>query len=365
MTQSIYDSCLLHRDMKIDTSSLHDHLHTEMSIVDMQIDDTLILIDLNFATAKKKAIIDVKIMTKSRDNLDSNSSLKFNDTIIERQENDIYLRQISQFDHLQLIQNVDIAIINSKSKVRLALISKEQYVTQRARKAYVASICQSKTSFDLSFAVQSIEISSENITTLNKRLQWQIDNHSRDLRYVKLDSTKLQLVIFTNSSFANNRDLFSQINYVICFADSKHANIVHWSSVKCKRVTRRVLAAELYALVHDFDLDVALKAILSAILDRFVSFVLCIDSKSLYDCLVKLDTTQKKRFMIDVMSLRQSYERRKITKMKWIHDINNSIDFMIKSKAFTILKTLIDINTINMNINEWIERLIIDKTDDQ
>jgi hypothetical protein len=97
MTQSTYDSCFLHTNMKIDTSSLHDHFHTDMSIVDMQIDDTLILIDLNFATAKKKAIIDVKIMIKSRNNLDSNSSLKFKNTIIERQENhiDIYLRQIS------------------------------------------------------------------------------------------------------------------------------------------------------------------------------------------------------------------------------------------------------------------------------
>jgi hypothetical protein len=44
---------------------------------------------------------------------------------------------------------------------------------------------------------------------------------------------------------------------------------------------------------------------LFAILDRFVSLVLCIDSKSLYDCLIKLDTTQKKRFMINVMSFRQ------------------------------------------------------------
>jgi hypothetical protein len=159
--------------MKIDTSSLHDHLHTDMNIVDMQIDDTLILIDLNFATAKKKAIIDVKIMTKSRNNLDSNFSLKFNDTIIERQENDIdiYLKQISQSEHLQLIQNVNIAITSSRSKIRFALISKEQYVTQRAQDAYVASICQSKASFDLSFAAQSIEISSKNITTLNKRLQ--------------------------------------------------------------------------------------------------------------------------------------------------------------------------------------------------
>ncbi len=89
--------------MKIDTSSLHDHLHTNMKIVDMQIDDTLIFVDANFAAAEEKTIINAKIMTKSRDCFDSNFSLKFNDTIIERQENDIYLRQISQFDHLQLI----------------------------------------------------------------------------------------------------------------------------------------------------------------------------------------------------------------------------------------------------------------------
>ncbi len=61
----------------------------------MQTNDILILIDLNFAAAKKKAIIDVKIMIKSRNNLDLNFSLKFNNTIIECQENNIYLKQIS------------------------------------------------------------------------------------------------------------------------------------------------------------------------------------------------------------------------------------------------------------------------------
>ncbi len=84
MTQSTYDSCLLHTNMKIDTSSLHDHLHTNMKIVIMQIDDTLIFVDANFAAAEEKTIINAEIMTKSRDCLDSNSSLKFNDTIIER-----------------------------------------------------------------------------------------------------------------------------------------------------------------------------------------------------------------------------------------------------------------------------------------
>jgi hypothetical protein len=128
--------------MKIDTSSdlqtnLKDDffLRTNISIVDMQTNDILILIDSNFAIAKEKAIIDAKIIIKSRDNLDSNFPLKFNDTIIERQENDIYFKQISQFDHFQLIQHINIAIISSRDRIKLALISKEQYVRQRARDA--------------------------------------------------------------------------------------------------------------------------------------------------------------------------------------------------------------------------------------
>ncbi len=93
----------------------------------------------------------------------------------------------------------------------------------------MASICQPEASFDLSLAAQSIEVLSGDITTLNKRLQWQIDNHTRGLKYVTLDSAKLQLVVFTDSSFANNRDLSSQIGYVICLAesDSNRAKIVH------------------------------------------------------------------------------------------------------------------------------------------
>ncbi len=176
MTQSIYDLCLLHTNMKFDTSTIlqinlkEDSLHTDMSIVNMLTDDIFILIDFEFAAAKEKTIVDAKIMIKSRNNLDSNASLKFNDMIIERQENDIYLSQFSQFDHLQLIKTIDSTIISLRNKIKIALTSKEQYVAQRDRDAYIAFICQSKASFDLSLVAQSIEILSENIAILNKRL---------------------------------------------------------------------------------------------------------------------------------------------------------------------------------------------------
>jgi hypothetical protein len=60
--------------------------------------------------------------------------------------------------------------------------------------------------------------------------------------------------------------------------------------------------------------------------------------------------------MIDVMILRQFYERREITEMIWIQNINNSANSMIKTKSSSALKTIIDINKINLNTTEWVER---------
>jgi hypothetical protein len=60
--------------------------------------------------------------------------------------------------------------------------------------------------------------------------------------------------------------------------------------------------------------------------------------------------------MIDVMTLRQFYERREITEIVWIHEINNFVDFMIKTKSSSALRTMIDINQINLNIIEWMKR---------
>ena len=43
-----------------------------------------------------------------------------------------------------------------------------------------------------------------------------------------------------------------------------------------------------------------------------IPIVVCTDSYSLYECLVKLGTTKEKRLMIDIMAIRQSYERREL-----------------------------------------------------
>jgi hypothetical protein len=82
-------------------------------------------------------------------------------------------------------------------------------------------------------------------------------------------------------------------------------------------VIRSVLAAELFAMIHGFDVESILKSILIKLLDKktSISLILTIDSKFLYDCLIRLSIIVEKRLMIDVMILRQFYERREITEI--------------------------------------------------
>jgi hypothetical protein len=107
---------------------------------------------------------------------------------------------------------------------------------------------------------------------------------------------------------------------------------------------------------HGFDVAAVLKSTTERILQIHLPLVLCTDSRSLYDCLVKLGTTQEKRLMIDVMCLRQSYERRLIAEVKWIDGDTNPADSMTKSKASSALSQLIDTNYVTIKAMEWVER---------
>ena len=60
--------------------------------------------------------------------------------------------------------------------------------------------------------------------------------------------------------------------------------------------------------------------------------------------------------MVDLMCLRQAYERREIAEVKWIRSGDNLADAMTKAKPCQALKTLIDTNKLNLKVTEWVER---------
>ena len=79
--------------------------------------------------------------------------------------------------------------------------------------------------------------------------------------FIKLDINILHLLTFTDTSFANNKDLLLQIKYTLVLEDASYkANIIHWLLIKCKKVTRGVLALELYAMAYGFNIGAAIKS---------------------------------------------------------------------------------------------------------
>ena len=60
--------------------------------------------------------------------------------------------------------------------------------------------------------------------------------------------------------------------------------------------------------------------------------------------------------MVDLICLRQSYERREIDRVDWINGTSNPADAMTKSKAYLVLRELIETNKFDVKLTEWVER---------
>lgn len=204
-------------------------------------------------------------------------------------------------------------------------VHKQSYIQQRARGAYTVSICQPQACFDFSVAAQHQNPSIVDAERLNKRLTWQKNNLELGLRNIAISLDSAKLFVFVDAFFANNADLSSQIGYVIALANENQeedhrfvlsGNIIHFSSAKAKRVTRSVLASEILGMVAGVDIAYAIGTTLQMISTQLnlpiIPTIVCTDSYSLYECLVKLGTTKEKCLMVDIMALRQSYERREL-----------------------------------------------------
>src|ERR1700712_1677524 len=113
-------------------------------------------------------------------------------------------------------------------------------------------------------------------------------------------------------------------------------------------------------MVAGVDIAIAINSTIHMIAARLKvplpQIVCCTDSFSLYECLVKLGTTKEKRLMIDIMALRQSYEKRELAEVRWIDGHDNPADAMTKSIPNKALMTFINNNEIEVRVEGWVER---------
>ncbi|EED12075.1 hypothetical protein TSTA_001460 [Talaromyces stipitatus ATCC 10500] len=346
METSTYDLCLL-------ISKLGDD---EFGLVGMQTDDTLLICTEKFSRGEQAALQEASFKAKPKTRLSETKPLEFNGARITLQNGIINLQQKGQAAKIQPVGMEERA---------------QKYVEQRARGAYLALICQPEAAYDLAVAAQLQEKdrSNSDYEALNKRLIWQAQNPERGLHYMPLNLAKARIMVFTDGSFANNRDLTSQIGFLITMVNKDFSqqgcfvatgNILHWQSAKCKRVTQSVLASEVYGLTAGFDHAFTITSTAKMITSRLdlpaIPVIICTDSFSLYECLGKLGTTKEKRLMINIMALRQSYEKHEIHEIRWIHGDDNPADAFTKSSPNKALRDLVDSNKLIVCVEGFVER---------
>ena len=70
---------------------------------------------------------------------------------------------------------------------------------------------------------------------------------------------------------------------------------------------------EVYIIANSIDISITINITINIILAKLgianIPLIVYTDSLSLYKCLVKLGTTKEKRLIIDIISIRQAYEK--------------------------------------------------------
>jgi hypothetical protein len=83
---------------------------------------------------------------------------------------------------------------------------------------------------------------------------------------------------------------------------------MHWTSNKSRRVIKSILVLETLVIIEGYDRGYILATTIRMILKQLdlldLLTIVYTDSYSLYEYLVKLGTTKKKRLMIDIIVLR-------------------------------------------------------------
>ncbi|KAK1993402.1 hypothetical protein LX36DRAFT_684308 [Colletotrichum falcatum] len=143
-----------------------------------------------------------------------------------------------------------------------SLTSQQQYVKQRVRGVYIVLILKMK-------------------------------NPNRGLRFQPIKLATAKLFVFLGFIIIlGNEQLHEENDESNGNAFTLRGNIIYYSSTKCKRVTRSVLASEIYGMVAGADVAYAISTTLAIITDRLqltrILTIIYTDLYSLYECLVKL-----------------------------------------------------------------------------
>lgn len=138
------------------------------------------------------------------------------------------------------------------------------------------------------------------------------------------------------------------------------ANIVHFASNRCKRVTRSVIAAEAHSPFLAFDYAYVIADIARQTLGRTLDIEVVTDVRTVFNGVAKDWPTTERRLQIDIWALREAYTNGEVGKICWIPGMNNLEDGSTKNvvgKDTLLCHLVTSTHFVPKNLNVWLYML--------
>jgi hypothetical protein len=175
------------------------------------------------------------------------------------------------------------------------------------------------------------------------------------LQYPRLDVTSLRMVVYCDSSLANNLDGSTQLGHLIALADaSGSCSILAFRSYKAKRIVRSSTAGETLALADAFDASCIVRKDIEMVLQQSVPMLLLTDSEVLFSTLARDKYAKERRLLLDIAAVRQAYQAKEISNIGLIASKDNSADALTKENGNGALMRVLQTGQLLHQVQRWI-----------
>lgn len=152
------------------------------------------------------------------------------------------------------------------------------------------------------------------------------------MTFVPLNLQTVKLVLVSDASFANSKEIGSQLVYFICLEDDTvQANFIHYGYNRCRRALGSVMASKFHALVLCFGYIFIIQHFVSEFLGRKFPVEAYTDNHTLFTVIAKDAPRTERRLQLNVFAIRESYSKGELSHFGWIPGRENIADPLNKA----------------------------------
>lgn len=228
---------------------------------------------------------------------------------------------ISQKDYIvNELQKIQINPKRQQQKFHaLTKLEFDQYKSACGKLQWLSTQSRPDISFDVCQLNNHLsDPNIQDLNALNKLIKRLKDNPDVKITFRPLDLSSIKLKVYSDAAFNNLPNLGSQCGFIIFITDesgTKTHNPVTWKSLKIDRVCQSARGAETLGLAKAVDHAIFVQGTLQEVLgkDKTIPIECYIDSKALYDNLMKTKDPEEKKLIRVLAPIQDSINKGEIS----------------------------------------------------